>query len=311
MEVDGISVEAAEAIQAASVVSGHISLVTGHLILVTAGGAEIDAGLVIQDPIDLSLITLTGTKAEFDEALSDGDFATLEGNEIIKNKDLSDPSNVFAGQFRAPSVAFITASGDWNKPVGSLSHRVRIVGGGGAGGGALATAAGESAAGAGGASGAAGEQWFASADLTDIVACTIGLGGAGVAGASGNAGSVTSFGAYMSAPGGPGGGAMTASGLTNINPPSSQPVAATAQLTNGGMPGEGCIRVSATQIRSGTGGSSPLGAGAKGIADTSANGITAPGRGGGGGGAVNLASQAARPGGNGTGGLIIVESFFA
>lgn len=68
MEVDGISVEAAEAIQAASIVSGAIAPGTGHLILTTAGGTESDAGLVVADtPIE-------GTKAEYDAALADGDF---------------------------------------------------------------------------------------------------------------------------------------------------------------------------------------------------------------------------------------------
>lgn len=311
MEVDGISVEAAEAIQAASVISGSISPITGHLILVTAGGAEIDAGLVVQNPIDLSVITVTGTKAEFDEALSDGDFATLEGNEVIINKDFSDPSNVFPGQFIAPDVQVITASGNWNKPVGAISHRVRAVGGGGAGGGAATTAAGESSVGAGGSSGAAGESFFASADLTDIVACVIGAGGTGVAGGTGNTGGETSFGAYLVCPGGIGGGAMIAGSGTNVNPPSGQPAVATADITNGGLSGEGATRISATQTRSGTGGSSPLGAGAKGHADSSITGNAAPGKGGGGGGAVNLASQAARAGGLGGAGLIIVETFFS
>lgn len=45
MDVDGISVEAAEAIKNGSVVSGYIA-VTGHLILVQHGGTEIDAGVV-------------------------------------------------------------------------------------------------------------------------------------------------------------------------------------------------------------------------------------------------------------------------
>lgn len=49
MEVDGISVAAAEDIQAASVVEGFIASGTGHLILKTRGGTEIDAGQVVPD----------------------------------------------------------------------------------------------------------------------------------------------------------------------------------------------------------------------------------------------------------------------
>lgn len=51
MEVDGISVATAEAIQAASVVEGYIAAGTGHLILKTRGGTEIDAGLVVPDKL--------------------------------------------------------------------------------------------------------------------------------------------------------------------------------------------------------------------------------------------------------------------
>lgn len=46
MEVDGISVAAAEAIRDASVVSGAVNPATGHLILTTAGGTASDAGKV-------------------------------------------------------------------------------------------------------------------------------------------------------------------------------------------------------------------------------------------------------------------------
>ena len=41
--------------------------------------------------IDLTDNTLTGTKAEFDTALSDGDFTTLDGTETLSNKTFSDP----------------------------------------------------------------------------------------------------------------------------------------------------------------------------------------------------------------------------
>lgn len=50
MDVTGISVEKAEEIENASVVSGYVAPSTGHLVLATRGGTEIDAGQVVPDP---------------------------------------------------------------------------------------------------------------------------------------------------------------------------------------------------------------------------------------------------------------------
>lgn len=47
MEVDGISVAAANAIKDGSIVSGAVNAGTGHLILTKASGATIDAGQVV------------------------------------------------------------------------------------------------------------------------------------------------------------------------------------------------------------------------------------------------------------------------
>lgn len=108
MEVTGITVEKAQEIADASIVSGYIAPGTGHLILVTAGGTEIDAGLVVQDPIDMSDITITGTLAEFNAALSDANFATLLGAESLENKTLDEPivtnPAITAGSFDSPTI---------------------------------------------------------------------------------------------------------------------------------------------------------------------------------------------------------------
>lgn len=67
MEVTGITVEKAQEIEDASVVSGYIAPGTGHLILVTAGGTEVDAGLVVppidtgETPTDVQIFTASGT----------------------------------------------------------------------------------------------------------------------------------------------------------------------------------------------------------------------------------------------------------
>lgn len=55
--------------------------------------------------IDLSTNTISGTTAEFNAALSDNDFATLAGNETLANKTLS--SATLANQMNADSQAII------------------------------------------------------------------------------------------------------------------------------------------------------------------------------------------------------------
>lgn len=45
--------------------------------------------------VNLTSNTLTGTKAQFNTALSDADFATLAGTETLTNKDLSSATNTF------------------------------------------------------------------------------------------------------------------------------------------------------------------------------------------------------------------------
>ena len=92
MEVDGISVAAAEAIQAGSVVSGYINEGTGHLILVQFDETEIDAGLVVPPT------PIIGTLAEYNTALSDGDFVSLIGVETLTNKTLESPVITGIGQ---------------------------------------------------------------------------------------------------------------------------------------------------------------------------------------------------------------------
>lgn len=92
MQVDGISVAAAEAIQAKLVVSGYLAPATGHLILVLYDDTVIDAGMVThQEAIDLADIDLTGTLAEFNAGLSDANFTSLAGVETLTNKTLVSP----------------------------------------------------------------------------------------------------------------------------------------------------------------------------------------------------------------------------
>lgn len=89
--VVGITAARADEIEDASIVSGAIDSGSGHLLLTTHGGTIIDAGLVTQSDIDLAEVPLTGTLAEFNTALSDGNFASLAGTETLTNKTLTSP----------------------------------------------------------------------------------------------------------------------------------------------------------------------------------------------------------------------------
>jgi hypothetical protein len=109
MDVDGISIAKAQAIEDASIVSGAISPITGHLILTTAGGAEIDAGLVTNESFE-------GTLAEFNAAMTDADFVSLVGAETLTNKDMTAASNSFPG-----NIVKMVAKGWRNTPEGLTS----------------------------------------------------------------------------------------------------------------------------------------------------------------------------------------------
>lgn len=98
--VVGITADRAAEIEDASVVSGVVDSSSGHLLLTTQGGTVIDAGLVTASNIDLAEVVLTGTLAEFNTALSDGDFATLAGSETLTNKTLASPTITGVGEDR-------------------------------------------------------------------------------------------------------------------------------------------------------------------------------------------------------------------
>lgn len=85
MQVDGISIAKATAIENASVISGTING-TGHLILTTKGGTQIDAGLVVPNA------PISATIAAYNAALTDQDFATIAGVETLVGKTLTSPT---------------------------------------------------------------------------------------------------------------------------------------------------------------------------------------------------------------------------
>lgn len=215
-----------------------------------------------------------------------------------------------------PTTQIFTSSGTWNKPTGCKQIAVTVVSGGGAGGGAEATGAGEHSVGSGGGGGGCSTKTI---DVSSVssVAIAVGEGGIASAGAAGGDGGTSSFGAYVSVPGGTGGDVMfaaTGSGVT-LN------VGLGGEGTGGdvnlkGSDGNGSFRDPSTHNHAGNGGASAgiAGGGGRGILTGvgagSADGHAGGSYGGGGGGAANSQSQAAKSGGPGAGGIVMVKEYY-
>lgn len=208
------------------------------------------------------------------------------------------------------SGTFTKASYPWLRAI-----RVRAQGGGGGGGGCAAAASGQASAGSGGGGGTYTESFIDDiAGLAASVAITIGAGGAGgAAGANNGAnGGETSFGALVTAPGGRGGEGGVSTGNGFQRPGGLSATAGVGDFTITGGAGFPSSQFGAA-AGGGNGGVSFFGAGGRGGAtaagSTSVAGETGNGYGGGGGGAGANANAVARPGGAGTGGVLIVELY--
>lgn len=209
-----------------------------------------------------------------------------------------------------------TANGTWTKPAGAKWVRVVAIGGGGGGGGAGAASAGSSTHAGGGQAGSYSESYLAASTFSTSAAVVVGTGGAGATtAANGTAGGTTTVGGtIVTAPGGAGGLASSTSSAVLGAQGGSGAAAGTGQLATAGAPGGYGFGGPAFGI-GGTGGSSHYGAGGVGGAAATANqvaaGGAASGRGaGGGGGAGAATTSTVAAGGAGTGGLVIIDTYF-
>lgn len=211
---------------------------------------------------------------------------------------------------RLINVQRFTANATYTPTAGTKSIVVEGVGGGGAGGGTLATGASQ-----GGGAGGGGAGAYFKTRLTSGfsgVAVVVGAGGVGVSGGNGGNGGTTSFGAVGTAPGGVGGSNGAPVGTFPILN-GYGPGAATATLGNiinaaGGAGTFALISTPGTGL-SGTGGSSMLGQGANAVIGATLDGLPGGGPGAGGSGSLTLQSGAARTGGAGAPGLVIVWEY--
>jgi len=205
-----------------------------------------------------------------------------------------------------------TSSGTFSKasyPEARLA-RVTVVGGGGGAGGAPSTGASQfSAGGGGGAGGWAVKDILLSAMATSETV-TIGAGGSGGNGVAGSAGGTTSFGAFLSATGGGGGNIMAAGAITalRLEYGAMGGLGSDGDINGRGEPADDILRVSAGSAVGGglSGAASILSAGAVRVLSANGNAGTL---GAGGGGMRSGASAAARTGGVGGAGIVIVDLY--
>jgi hypothetical protein len=205
-----------------------------------------------------------------------------------------------------------TSSGTFSKasyPEARLA-RVLVVGAGGGAGGAPATGSSEFSAGGGGGAGGWSVEDIDLSAMATTETVTVGLGGAGGTGAAGAAGSSSSFGSFLSATGGAGGAIMAAGTLasTRLEYGSDGGVGSGGDINGRGEQADDIVRLSSgLGIGGGLfGGASILSAG--GVRVLSANG-NAGTLGAGGGGMRSGASAAARTGGVGGAGIVIVDLY--
>jgi len=214
------------------------------------------------------------------------------------------------GPGRYLKSTLLTSGTSFTTGSGTNTIKVRLVGGGGGGAGCTSVSSAASAGGGGGAGGYA-EKTFAVAPNT-AYSYTIGAAGNGASGAAGGNGGSSTFvvgATTVTANGGQGAPVATAvTTLIAYRGGQGAAVSTNGDVNAGGDPGQmGIIYIAAGAGVSGAGASSVMGGG--GLAITAVgNGNAATGYGAGGGGALTGAS-AARTGGNGTGGCIIVDEY--
>jgi hypothetical protein len=194
---------------------------------------------------------------------------------------------------------------------GFKAARVRLVGGGGGGGGAVVTSVTEISLGAGGGGGCYAESFLLDAAIGASVNVTVGAGGAGGVGLPGAMGGTTSFGALVSGNGGNGGDTELATGDNGVAGGNGAS-AGTGNLIIPGSDGSNARNLGVTApTESAMGGASFFG-GSRTANSTinGGNGFNARNYGAGGAGALNDNSEVdVRTGGNGSGGIVIVDVF--
>lgn len=248
------------------------------------------------------------------------EFGTVNGSSMWLLNDATAKTWVrIGGPLLAPVQRVYTTVGttSWTKPANLLGVWAEVQGGGGGGGGAAATTAGETSPGPGGQAGHYARVWIPATSLGATENVVVGAGGTVTAGAAGGTGGTSSFGttAFISATGGGGGVAAGAS----ASPATSAGGTGTAtyggsvstnRVTHDGGDGLHGVRISGTFCWAGAGGGSHLGGITCGPNGSAAVGVAGSLYGGGGSGARNTDAQAARAGGVGGQGCVVLTEVY-
>lgn len=223
--------------------------------------------------------------------------------------DERDFSNVGFSSGGLINVQTFTSSNTYTPTAGTTKVIVEVIGGGGSGGGSAATGANQATAASGGGAGA-----YAKALITSGfsgVTVTVGAGGAAgsTGGSNGNPGSASSFGSLVSAPGGTagiGGAAFTPPAVVGTGGVSAVSTGGNLINSKGAGGGKG-FALTTNAVVAGDGGASVFGGGAQGAGLSAGTAGVSPGSGGS--GSPAIANTAARAGGAGANGLVIIYEY--
>jgi len=206
-----------------------------------------------------------------------------------------------------------TGAGQTYTPTTNMKYCViQCLGGGGGGGGATLTGAAQVSGGGGGGAGEYAVGIFSAATIGASKSVTIGAAGSANSGATGGTGGTTSVGStIISAIGGVGGTTSAAAGICNLSGALGGTGGTGGSYRAPGNPGSnGTINFTPSITYVGNGGGSFCGAGGLGAGGgASAAGGNGLGYGAGGGGAYNYQSVAAKAGGAGAPGIVIITEY--
>jgi hypothetical protein len=275
---------------AATVVAGNIAKASGAPFLTSALLAQIQARALLNG--DSTQTFSVGPATLSQHAMQLGQFSAAA---------------VSAGLIKTVKYQIFTSSGTYTPSTGMVYCVAEVIGGGGGGGGSSGGSSASGGAGGGGAGGY-GKSIFPAATIGASQVVTVGAAGTGgsVGANNGGTGGASSVGALITSNGGAGGTNGTSNAAVgSLNGGGGGGTAASAQINVAGQQGLSGVGYGSVSALGGSGGNGPFGTGGSQAIISAGNAAT--GRGAGGGGAASLTTSFA--GGNGSGGIVVIQEF--